>query len=166
MKSIPISILTSLILLSSSCASIVSHSLWPITINSKPQGAKITVTNKSGAEVYQGSTPSKLTLKSSSGFFQKESYKIHFEKEGYDIHEIPIECRLNGWYWGNILIGGFIGFLVVDPLTGAMFKLDKEVVTENLSKSTGSIQGDRSLKVYGLDEIPIELKKHLVRLSK
>jgi len=30
---------------------------------------------------------------------------------------------MSGWYWGNILIGGLIGMLVVDPLTGAMYKL-------------------------------------------
>ena len=27
---------------------------------------------------------------------------------------------MNGWYIGNILFGGLIGFLIVDPLTGAM----------------------------------------------
>ncbi|WP_174263189.1 CsgG/HfaB family protein [Citrifermentans bemidjiense] len=31
---------------------------------------------------------------------------------------------MNGWYWGNIVFGGVIGLLIVDPATGAMWKMD------------------------------------------
>lgn len=34
---------------------------------------------------------------------------------------------MDGWYMGNLLFGGFIGFLIVDPATGAMWKLDDNV---------------------------------------
>jgi hypothetical protein len=34
---------------------------------------------------------------------------------------------MDGWYIGNILFGGVIGFLIVDPATGAMWKLGDPV---------------------------------------
>jgi hypothetical protein len=37
---------------------------------------------------------------------------------------------LNKWYFGNILLGGVIGMLVVDPLTGAMYSLDEDYVVK------------------------------------
>lgn len=30
---------------------------------------------------------------------------------------------MDGWYVGNIIFGGLIGLLLVDPITGAMWKL-------------------------------------------
>lgn len=30
---------------------------------------------------------------------------------------------MNGWYIGNLLFGGIIGLLIVDPATGAMWTL-------------------------------------------
>lgn len=153
-------ILSSILL--SSCASIVSKTNWPLTINSNPSGAQIVVTNRSGVEVYKGNTPASMTLKSGAGFFKKESYKVKFTMTGYDIKEIPIECKLNGWYFGNILIGGLIGMLIVDPATGAMYKLDKEIYTETLTKSTTSSQ---SLKIYGLNEVPEHIRTHLIKIN-
>jgi hypothetical protein len=35
-----------------------------------------------------------------------------------------LTSTIDGWYWGNLLIGGIIGMVFVDPLTGAMWKLD------------------------------------------
>jgi hypothetical protein len=55
---------------------------------------------------------------------------------------------MDGWYIGNILFGGLIGILIVDPLTGAMWKLD-DVVYGNLSpnhesKATGRVEPESS----------------------
>ena len=40
--------------------------------------------------------------------------------------DLSMSARLNAWYWGNILFGGLIGWLIVDPATGAMWKLKDE----------------------------------------
>ncbi len=40
-----------------------------------------------------------------------------------------LEATLDGWYIGNIIFGGLIGFLIVDPLTGAMWKLPEQAMT-------------------------------------
>jgi uncharacterized protein YceK len=57
------------ILLLTGCASIVSKSSWPITINSSPSEAKISIKDKKGIEIYTGNTPATLKLKSGAGFF-------------------------------------------------------------------------------------------------
>lgn len=157
--------MASTILFATSCASIVSKSSYPISINSTPSEAKITITDKKGIEFYSGNTPATLKLKASSGFFSKARYQVKFEKVGYDTKTVPVEFKLDGWYFGNILFGGLLGLLIVDPATGAMYKLDTEALNEALTQSTASVQKEE-LKVYTLTNIPSEWKKHLVALDK
>ncbi len=156
-------LLAGVVLFSSGCASIVSKSSYPIMINSSPAEAGISITDKKGVEVYRGNTPATVKLRAGGGFFTKALYLVKFDKPGYDIRVVPIEYKLDGWYFGNILFGGFIGLLIVDPATGAMFKLDTEFINETLSKSTASVPGNE-LKVYTLSEIPADWQEHLVKL--
>jgi hypothetical protein len=81
--------------------------------------------------VHNGSTPNTVTLPSGRGYFKGEAYTITFKKEGYAEASTILDTSMSGWYWGNILIGGLIGMLVVDPLTGAMYKLPEDA-TGNL----------------------------------
>ncbi|MCQ9426377.1 hypothetical protein NRB16_22920 [Pseudomonas sp. LJDD11] len=105
------------------CASIVSESRTPVSINSSPAGASYQITNEDGALVHSGVTPEQVTLKAGAGYFDGETYKVIFRKDGYAENSAIINSRMNGWYWGNIVFGGLIGMLIVDPLTGAMYKL-------------------------------------------
>jgi len=147
-----------------SCASIVSKSNWPVSIRSTPAGATVTVTNRNGTEVYKGTTPSTIMLKSGSGFFKKESYQISFELEGYAVRKVPLECRINGWYWGNLLLGGILGMLIIDPATGAMYKIDDMGIWETLDATATSGTG-RDLKICSISDIPAGMEKHLVKLN-
>jgi len=104
----------------SGCATILSSSSYPLAISTNPAGAKITVTNKKGLEIFSGITPANLTLAAGDGFFSKASYLVKMEKPGYETRTIPVDFRVDGWYFGNILFGGIIGILIVDPATGAM----------------------------------------------
>ena len=149
-------------ILFSSCASIVSKSSYPISINSTPSEAKIVIKDKNGIEVFSGQTPANLKLKAGNGFFNKARYQVTFTKNGYDKKTIPVEFKLDGWYFGNIIFEGLIGILIVDPATGAMYKLETEFVNETLVQSTASVQKEE-LKVHALSEIPTEWRKHLVK---
>jgi hypothetical protein len=153
------------ILIMTSCASIVSKSSWPITINSSPSEAKISIKDKKGVEIYTGSTPATLKLKSGSGFFSKARYQVTFEKVGYEKKVVPVEFKLNGWYFGNIIFGGPIGLLIIDPATGAMFKLETEFLNETLTKSVATAD-TKELKLLDINKIPTEWKNHLVLVSK
>ena len=152
-----------LFLLASGCATIVSKSNYPIMINSTPSEAGISITDKKGVEVYRGKTPATVKLRAGSGYFSRALYLVKFDKPGYDIRVVPIEYKLDGWYFGNIVFGGLIGMLIVDPASGAMYKLDTEFIHEDLSQSTsGRPAGE--LKVYALDDLPADWHAHLVKL--
>lgn len=149
-----------IILLLSGCASIVSKTNWPFSVDTQPSGASVTITNKKGVEVFSGKTPTAMKLRSGSGFFGKESYTVSITKEGYEPKKVTIECRVNGWYFGNILIGGLIGMLIVDPATGAMYRLDSDGISETLQKSTAI-----SLQILDKSQIPQTWEDRLVQLN-
>lgn len=145
------------------CASIVSKSNWPFSVETDPSGAKVVITNKRGREIYKGRTPAALKLKSGAGFFVKESYTVSLSMDGYESKKINLECKINGWYFGNILIGGLIGMLIVDPATGAMYKLDNEGITENLSRTVPATS--TSLNVLDKNQVPADWAPHLVKIN-
>ncbi len=147
-----------------SCASIVSRSNYPLTVNSTPTNASITITDKWGNLVYKGQTPAVTNLKSGAGFFSRAQYQIKFSAPGYSEKIIPVSSKLNGWYWGNILFGGLIGFLIVDPATGAMYRLETKELNETLS---GAVVGNpqSELRILGLNEVPVNLKDKLVKIN-
>ncbi|MZR64335.1 hypothetical protein [Alcanivorax sp. DP30] len=128
-------------LLSSGCASIVSDSSYPVTISSSPEGVNYTVKHaKRGYAMMKGVTPATISLSADDGFFSKASYLVSFEKRGYDAVTIQLRAGMDGWYVGNILFGGLIGFLIIDPATGAMWKLDEQVqvaLTESRKEDAG-----------------------------
>ncbi|MBL7252361.1 hypothetical protein [Alloalcanivorax marinus] len=109
----------------SGCASIVSDSSYPVSIQSSPDRAEYVITDiHDGKRVAAGTTPDTVTLRAKHGFFSSARYQVSFEKEGYQGTISPLDANLDGWYFGNILIGGLLGILIVDPATGAMWKLD------------------------------------------
>jgi hypothetical protein len=162
-QGITLILITSFIIISG-CASIVSKSSYPVSINSTPSGANITVKDKKGRDVYSGNTPANFKLPAGAGFFSKASYTVTFGMDGYDTRTVPIDFKLDGWYIGNIIFGGLIGFLIVDPATGAMWKLDTEFVNETLSKTSASID-EPSLKVFGYNDIPDSWRDKLVKIN-
>ena len=128
-------------------------------VNSDPDGAQLTITDKKGREVYSSSTPASLELKSSSGFFAGAKYFLRFSSPGYADYTVTVSSKLKGWYFGNLLIGGFLGMLIIDPATGAMWKLDKEYVSVVLTPLQSDLQ---EMKIYDINKIPEEWKSHLV----
>jgi hypothetical protein len=111
-----------------SCATLLSESVYPVTITSDPSDAKITVTDSNKNIVFQGKTPAEVNLKAGNGFFKKASYTIRFEKKGYKDSVYTLTSTLDGWYFGNLLSGNIvIGMLIIDPITGAMWQLDPHV---------------------------------------
>jgi len=117
-----------------SCASIVSDSKYPVAINTVPNEANINITDKYGSPIYSGKSPAVIPLKSGSGYFSKARYNIEITKDGYlPIHQ-HISSSLDPWFFGNIIFGGLIGVLIVDPLTGAMYEIDNQNLYVSLSK--------------------------------
>jgi hypothetical protein len=146
----------------SSCASIVSHSQYPVTINCTPT-SNITITDKKGVEIFKGNTPVTMKLKAGNGFFSGARYSVKFTANGYDEKVITINSKLDGWYFGNILLGGVIGMLIVDPATGAMWKLDTEYINETLVPHATSQVPE--MQVRDIKDIPNDWKPYLTKID-
>jgi len=146
-------------ILSVGCASIVSSPNRPVAITSNPLGASFVVKKENGMAVSSGVTPSTITLNSSEGYFRPAKYVVDFTK-GKQTQSVPLTATMNGWYVGNILFGGLIGLLIVDPATGAMWKLDDTVIA-NFSHTTGIEVGNDGFVVCSIDQVPMEFRGHL-----
>lgn len=146
------------------CASIVSKSNWPVNITSDPSECRVTIRDDRGMQIFKGTTPTVITRKGSDGFFSGANYSVTFEKEGYSPVTISLSSELNPWYIGNILFGGLIGFLIVDPATGAMYKLPEQVHGSLERKETSLLPGERGLWIGTPESVPVEYRSHLVRI--
>ena len=68
-----------------------------------------------------------LILMPAMVILKKHVMTLTYQKRGYGAKKYQLTSTIDGWFWGNILFGGFVGFLIVDPLTGAMYKLPESV---------------------------------------
>ncbi len=146
------------------CASIVGQSSFPVTINSNPSEAKVTIKDERGIEVFAGKTPTVVTLAAGESYFHSKTYDLTFSKEGFSDQHAQVRAEISGWYFGNLLFGGFIGFLIVDPITGKMWKLPASTFA-NLNEKTASNNKHPVLQIATIDQVPEDMRKNLVRIN-
>lgn len=103
------------------CASIVGNSANPVWIDSNATDTEFVIRNRYGLEVKRGRTPAIAVLETGAGYFKPGVYTVEFNAPGYQSLRYPLESHLNAWYWGNLL--NPLGMLLVDPATGAMWRL-------------------------------------------
>jgi hypothetical protein len=149
----------------SGCASIVGDSENTIPISSNPVGAEVTIANQDGVEVYRGTTPATVTLDTGGGYFDDQAYLITIAMDGYAPQTVSVGTELNAWYVGNVVIGGPIGLLIVDPLTGAMWKLDRRHVNLELPPSVAAGTSRPQIRVVALGDVPLEARSAMVRVD-
>lgn len=121
-KIINIAILVSLLGLGG-CATIMTGTSQPFTVNSNIHKAKVYIDDK-----YVGETPLALEKLST-----KKNHIIRIEADGYMPVTEVIKKETSGWVWGNILLGGLIG-LGIDMATGGLYVFEKDNITGNLVK--------------------------------
>ena len=116
--------LVSFALVATGCASIMCGSEKTVSIKSNP-GSKFMIKDAKGQVIVEDTAPTNITLKRGRGWFQAGDYNVTFEKPGYEKTTVPINQGLEGgWYGlGNIVFGGLVGWVIVDPMTGAMWDI-------------------------------------------
>ena len=149
------------------CATIFSTSEYPVTIRSLPTQLTVEVSRSDGHVVHKATTPVTITLTTKKDkknkHFEGEDYTIKLIRDGDVVGETELKSRLDKWYLANMIHGGFIGMLIVDPYTGCMWALNEDVlVTENLSTSAGEAS---SLQIKTLDEVSEEKRALLVQVT-
>ncbi len=145
----------------SSCATIFSGSKHTFVFNTKPDDAAVSVTDKTGKTIFTGQTPTKVRLKSGAGYFSPARYTITFTKPGYVTQTIPVDFKINGWYFGNIFIGGAVGMLIVDPLTGGMWTIKESA--KNIYRPLR--QEGVALQVIDIKDLNEAQQQHLVKVK-
>jgi hypothetical protein len=164
LASIKTFIVFGLLIIASSCASIVSRSRYPVTLDSTPRGASVTITDRHGIQVFSGVTPTMIKLKSSAGFFQNARYSVTITKPGFAAKTVELKATINGWYFGNLLFGGLLGMLIIDPATGAMYRLNTLDINETLQAENSVTATEKTippLRIYDINDVPESWKSKM-----
>lgn len=92
------------------CASIISGRTQEVSFVSNPEGATVTVNGR-----IIGKTPLTVNLQKEKG------QSLVFSRDGYKTLSMQLETNIDGWFWGNIVLGGLIGS-TTDNVNGSMYK--------------------------------------------
>ncbi|MCB1755740.1 MAG: hypothetical protein KDJ38_09470 [Gammaproteobacteria bacterium] len=144
------------------CATIIGSPQQLLPINSEPAGAKISIVDEKGTTIFEGTTPTTVNLAKSDGsYFGGKEYTVKLEKDGFTSQDIVVNSHVNGWYiGGNLLFGGLIGWLIVDPLNGDMYTLSPKAINESMNSNATSSSGD-SLSIVSLEQVPADLQEKM-----
>jgi hypothetical protein len=166
----------------SGCASIIKGGgPESFTVRSQPPGADVQITAvPTGETVATGRTPMTAMLAKSRGFFKGAKYKVVVQMPGFQARESIVDTSVSGWYVaGNLVFGGLIGWLIVDPATGAMWSLETDAIDVPLApagappatpekvpaaKPTSSAEG-AFIGVLALDDVPVSARVRMVPLN-
>jgi hypothetical protein len=172
MKSVRYALAASVVgasLFAGGCASIVHNGNRAITINSDPPGATASV-RKTGGDITDvvavEKTPCTVSLDPKKSYFKGQSYTLRLELAGYQPTEVELKPSMSGWYWGNLLLGGLIGMLAVDPATGAMWNIEPEKIERKLSNGQSAlIKNQTGFVVVLASELTPSEREHMTRLN-
>lgn len=108
------------------CAAILGGgSSQGVHISAMPTNATYSIKSSSGLAMGSGVVPNQVRLP------RKNEYQIDIAADGFKTQTIVITKSLNGWVWGNLLIGWIVGF-IIDFASGAAYKLEPSIVSVNL----------------------------------
>jgi len=142
------------------CASIFSGTTQDVSVRTTP-GANYTVTNTYGKQVASGvvgeDSLATVNLMRGASYFSPHAYTLKLNKEGYRPALVNIDPGMNGWYFANLAIGGILGMLVIDPLTGAMYRLVPRSDEAMLEKNSNYINevGRRGIVIKEARNFPV-----------
>lgn len=148
------------------CATIVGDAAQTVPLSTEPSGATFVITDETGKEVAQGTTPTTVTLQKGTGsYWGGKKYKVTFTLPGMEDQTVDVKASPNGWYiGGNFVFGGLIGWFIVDPLTGKMFTLYPKQVNAKFAQADAN-DGQPSLRFADIKDIPEALYPNLVRVK-
>jgi hypothetical protein len=119
------------VIFTSGCATLLGGGpAQSVTVNAQPAGTSFVVKSSSGLQMAAGTAPQIIRLP------RRNEYQIDFTVPGYQPQSVVLTRGVNGWIWGNLLIGWVVGF-IVDFATGSAYKLEPAVVQVVLQQRPG-----------------------------
>jgi len=150
----------------SGCATIVHNGPRSVTVASTPVGAHVSIYDRDNRMVETNTTPFIAQLPSGAGYFKGQNYRLVFDLAGYQQTVVLLDSKVSGWYFGNLLFGGVIGMLIVDPLTGAMYNLTPDQIQQPLTPSQAQlIHTGKGLMVVLASDLTDGERSTLVRVN-
>lgn len=169
MKLLKITAAIATVSLMTGCASIVGEKEQTVTINSSPSNADVLITDERSMEVHSDTTPTTVQLRKADGsYFGGKTYTVEISKDGYENRTMMINSTPNGWYvGGNLIFGGLIGWLIVDPLTGAMYNLSPDNINASLGESVATTaDGESEITLVLVEDVPAQMRDKMQYLGK
>ena len=150
----------------SGCATILHGGPRSIEIASAPVGAKVSIYDRSNTLVMTNTTPFIAQLPTKYGYFKGQNYRLVFEMPAHAPAEVNLTSSVSGWYFANVIFGGVIGMLIVDPLTGAMYNLSPEKIVQSLTASQAQVIKDRTgFMVVLASQVTEQERTQMVRVN-
>ncbi len=143
----------------SSCATIVYGSKQELSITSNPEGASFEIYSLSdNVLIHTGKTPEVVELKRSSGYFTAAEYRVVIKMPGHaDYEQVLLADTRWGWYAaGNLFSWQIFGWLVLDPITGAMYVLEPDHIDATLEANTAAENTETKLIITTRDQFADE----------
>ncbi len=107
--------LAALLLVSlTACATVIHGTRQDVGISSSPSGATVRI---DGTDA--GTTPLIVPLA------RRSSHVVSVTADGYAPCETTVTRTASGWVWGNLVVGGVVGF-VVDASSGGLWNLEPD----------------------------------------
>ena len=142
----------------SGCATIINGGFEDMQVSSTPAGATVTVLDINDSLYWRGATPATVKLKRGNGFFQGAAYHVEISKNGYATQTVTISSSVNGgWYILGNLVVNVIGWLIVDPASGAMWTLAPDNINANLQQQVSWLRQKNGIVIVLRREIPDSL---------
>ena len=150
----------------SGCATIVHGGPRPVSVASTPPGATVSIYDRNNTLVETNTTPFVAQLPTKYSYFKGQSYRLVFEMPAHERSEVKLEPSLSGWYFGNIVFGGLIGMLVVDPITGSMYNLAPKKIEQTLTPNQAQlIQNHEGFLVVLASQVTPSERAAMVRIN-
>lgn len=113
--------LVAIAILTSSCATVVKGGSQGISVKTDPPGAACELSRKGTTLGVVNPTPGTAQIGKSAG-----ALDIACKKQGYLDATLSLSSSVQGWTFGNLILGGIVG-LAVDAGSGAMHEYQPEV---------------------------------------
>ena len=108
------------------CATIMKGTQHELSVESNPQTAHVSIMS-GGIEVSTGRTPFVTYLS------RKKEYVVTISLDGYEDRKMSVTHQgIEGWYWWNFLLSPYFSGLIIDYITGAMFKMGPSDINVSL----------------------------------
>jgi hypothetical protein len=146
------------------CATFVNGSTSPLSVTSPEPNATLTILDETNHVVFSGTMPATIDLQTGKGFFGRKSYTVKVISEGGAEQVFPVKTSVSWWYLlGNMVSFGPIGWLIIDPATGAMWTLDRTEIAAQ-GRTAQLDPGAGKVKLAQMPDVPPALRPSLVRV--